>query len=149
MPRRSELVYEAASPAIAMGAVWLVFVLDCEYPLRRWLAGHPDTSNPAVFLLRTLRTRSSKLVAQSAALGERDVEFKNSHGDSSAEDARDVVNDRAAIDAATAALRKWDVVALEAGIIFHSILIGDSLLLLASLSESVLTRLLNRRHARC
>ena len=78
-----------------------------------------------VFLLRTLRRRSAKLSAgRDVAVKHVDpeVQSKNSSGGESVNDVFTSPSDDAT---ALAALRKWDVVALEAGIIFHSILIGE------------------------
>ncbi|PWN95161.1 Zinc/iron permease, partial [Tilletiopsis washingtonensis] len=101
------LVYEAASPAIAMGAVWLVFVVD-------------------FFVLRALRQRAAAAAAASRPLsqGSHDPESKLQ---SDSESASSDVASQDVPTAAQAKLRKYDVLMLEAGIIFHSIIIGVTL----------------------
>lgn len=86
-----ELQYEAPGPAIAMAAVWVVFLVD-------------------FFLLRSLRERSSA----GSLCGHSDEEKSVDTSDEGPTFAQ-------------AKVAEWDVLAIEAGIIFHSILIGVTL----------------------
>ncbi|GAC96575.1 ZIP Zinc transporter [Pseudozyma hubeiensis SY62] len=102
-----ELKYEATGPAIAMGAVWLVFLMD-------------------FFLLRALRKKS---VAQPAEQQQEQMEKRESnssldHTDSSLTEGGGLYG---GLSYAQAKVAEWDVIAIEAGIIFHSILIGVTL----------------------
>ncbi|PWN52432.1 Zinc/iron permease, partial [Violaceomyces palustris] len=105
-----ELAFESTSPAIAMGAVWLVFVID-------------------FFLLRSIRNKANAEVPEAQRVA-RDGKISGS--DSGLEDDEEqVVARQSDSDAervrAQAKVQTWDVFALEAGIIFHSILIGVTL----------------------
>ena len=99
------LQYEAASPAIAMAAVYVVFLIDFLLlrPKRRAAAFH---ANHVSHLDRTCPDQVGEKEAASSDLGRSDV-FDQEAG-LSAEDS----------------LAKCNVLALEAGIIFHSIIIG-------------------------
>lgn len=104
-----ELEYEATGPAIAMAAVWVVFLVD-------------------FFLLRGLRRKSfeQQQAVQQAASQEDAKRNSNSTLDrtDTGEDAGGMFN---GLSYAQAKVAEWDVVAIEAGIIFHSILIGVTL----------------------
>ena len=89
--------YEGTVPAIAMGAVWTVFVVD-------------------FFLLRALRAKAH---AEAAAAAAAEAAAEK---DASSSDSGSIASSGAERRVAT-----WDLVALEAGIIFHSILIGVTL----------------------
>ena len=111
-----ELKYEAPGPAIAMGAVWLVFLVD-------------------FFLLRALRKRTGtgslcnhdahpdqQLYADENIVGKRE---SNSSIDGAS--TPEVDERYGGLTYAQAKVAEWDVIAIEAGIIFHSILIGITL----------------------
>ncbi|KAE8218937.1 hypothetical protein CF319_g7276 [Tilletia indica] len=107
-----ELQYEATSPAIAMAAIWVMFAID-------------------FFGLRPLRQRVLSTLGVvpagccSTSLPDHHADDKNSTSESAASDA----DARSLENAATQAqgrLAKYEVLALEAGIIFHSIIIGVS-----------------------
>ncbi len=106
-----ELTYEAPGPAIAMAAVWVVFLVD-------------------FFLLRSLRKRSGATSLCShnndeeldgGEMGKRESNSTLNRTDSSHE------SQYGGLTYAQAKVAEWDVVAIEAGIIFHSILIGVTL----------------------
>ncbi|KAK0527090.1 high-affinity Zn(2+) transporter zrt1 [Tilletia horrida] len=113
-----ELSYEATSPAIAMAAIWLMFALD-------------------FFALRPLRQRVLETTgvvptafccnpAQAGLIGGKSdtKDASSSEGTPSDLDARSM--EEAALHA-QGRLAKFEVLALEAGIIFHSIIIGVSI----------------------
>lgn len=104
-----ELAYEATGPAIAMGAVWLVFCVD-------------------FFLLRALRRRSGAgAVCGRHHDGEQqgmDKRESTSTLEARTEESNEA---HAGLTFAQAKCAEWDVIAIELGIIFHSILIGVTL----------------------
>ncbi|KAJ9479554.1 putative Zinc-regulated transporter 1 (putative) [Pseudozyma hubeiensis] len=102
-----ELKYEATGPAIAMGAVWLVFLMD-------------------FFLLRALRKKSFTQPAeqQQEQMEKRESDSSLDHTDSSLTEQGGMYG---GLSYAQAKVAEWDVIAIEAGIIFHSILIGVTL----------------------
>ena len=110
-----ELKYEATAPAIAMGAVWLVFIVD-------------------FFLLRALRKKSSQQMLQAheshhdvhgVTKRESSSTLDRTHSPATEEDA--ATGMYGGLTYAQAKVAEWDVFAVEAGIIFHSILIGVTL----------------------
>ncbi|KAL9934496.1 hypothetical protein V8E36_006952 [Tilletia maclaganii] len=108
-----ELQYEATSPAIAMAAIWLMFAID-------------------FFALRPLRQRvlrtAGVVPAGCCSMPEAFRPHTVSHGDKHSTGSESEV-DAQSLEAANAAqgrLAKCEVLALEAGIIFHSIIIGVS-----------------------
>ncbi|PWZ02053.1 Zip-domain-containing protein [Testicularia cyperi] len=92
-----ELQYESTAPAIAMAAVWLVFIID-------------------FFLLRSTRAQARAFEAQQRA-GSNEGE-KSSIDSEMALERQSMAENK---------VQEWDVAAMEAGIIFHSILIGVTL----------------------
>ncbi|SPO23858.1 related to ZRT2 - Zinc transporter II [Ustilago trichophora] len=112
-----ELKYEAPGPAIAMGAVWLVFLVD-------------------FFLLRALRKRTgSGTLCNHDNQQSLQQEYSDDHAVGKREsnstmdggltpEGQDQYN---GLTYAQAKVAEWDVSAIEAGIIFHSILIGVTL----------------------
>ncbi|SJX63352.1 related to ZRT2-Zinc transporter II [Sporisorium reilianum f. sp. reilianum] len=96
-----ELKYEATGPAIAMAAVWLVFLVD-------------------FFLLRALRKRTGS----GAVCGHHDGAIEKRESNSTLDDASEETTLYGGLTFAQAKVAEWDVIAIEAGIIFHSILIG-------------------------
>ncbi|KAK0560636.1 high-affinity Zn(2+) transporter zrt1 [Tilletia horrida] len=119
-----ELQYEATSPAIAMAAIWLMFAIDffALRPLRQRV-------------LRTAGIVPAGCCGNGDAFGQHQLasarhlyqhpdDEKHSTGSSSSSH-----HDAASLEAAqhaTGRLAKYEVLALEAGIIFHSIIIGVS-----------------------
>lgn len=98
-----ELTYEAPAPAIAMAAVWLVWVID-------------------FFLLRSLRNRSG-----SARTCTHELEDAQETKETSSAGSVEGEERFGGLTYAQAKVAEWDVLAIEAGIIFHSILIGVTL----------------------
>ncbi|EST05378.1 Zinc/iron permease [Kalmanozyma brasiliensis GHG001] len=106
-----ELKYEATGPAIAMAAVWLVFLVD-------------------FFLLRALRKRSGagsvcSHDGEQQLASAHTVEKRESH--SSLDHSASEESTYGGLTYAQAKVAEWDVIAIELGIIFHSILIGITL----------------------
>ncbi|PWN49294.1 Zip-domain-containing protein [Violaceomyces palustris] len=108
-----ELKYEATGPAIAMAAVWLVFMVD-------------------FFLLRALRKRTGTgslcnhdqpQSVEENSVGKRESNSTLERTSSPQENA----GQYGGLTYAQAKVAEWDVTAIEAGIIFHSILIGVTL----------------------
>lgn len=112
-----ELKYEATGPAIAMAAVWLVFLVD-------------------FFLLRALRKRTDagslcshdgvahhEEQQHMGAVEKRESNSSLDHSSSSGS-AESVYG---GLSYAQAKVAEWDVTVIEMGIIFHSILIGVTL----------------------
>ncbi|SNX87156.1 related to ZRT2 - Zinc transporter II [Melanopsichium pennsylvanicum] len=110
-----DLQYEATGPSIAMSAVWMVFLVD-------------------FFLLRALRKRSG-----AGDLGSEPIS-NNQHADENVIGKRESnstldrtalpnfdVDQYAGLTYAQAKVAEWDVIAIEAGMIFHSVLIGVTL----------------------
>ncbi|KAL9934499.1 hypothetical protein V8E36_006955 [Tilletia maclaganii] len=115
----SDLQYEATSPAIAMGAIWLMFATDCAY--------HSDDGNEDFRLTRILNTAG---IIPAGCCGDKDGfeqqtishDVKSGNQVASQADAESLNN----AHRAQGRLAKYEVVSLEAGIIFHSVIIGVS-----------------------
>ena len=111
-----ELQYEAPAPAIAMAAVWCVFLVD-------------------FFLLRSLRKRTGVTTACNHQPQDEQVRVHGNDNDkrdsdSTFEGMTEAVESGGKYGGMTFAQAKvaeWDVIAIEAGIVFHSILIGVTL----------------------
>lgn len=111
-----ELKYEATGPAVSMGAVWLVFLID-------------------FFLLRTLRKRTGQGSLcnhddhhpQEGSLEAARMEKSNSHSTLDRTPSTETSTTYGDLTYAQAKVAEWDVIAIEAGIVFHSILIGVTL----------------------
>lgn len=102
------MIYEPVSPAIAMAAVYIVFLID-------------------FFVLKPLRRR----VLEDK---ERPIDSVTEQGKVSTPDSESVHGARrsSSVGSSTmvspeAKLQRWNLVALEAGIVFHSIIIGVTL----------------------
>ncbi|GAA5853026.1 hypothetical protein JCM8547_004776 [Rhodosporidiobolus lusitaniae] len=106
-----ELVFEPAAAAISMAGVYVVFGVD--FFVMRWLKNRANHRSSVATLAEadgpTATSRSASLDKQAEALGHSHGLVTNEHTDFSSPQAH------------------FDVMILEAGIIFHSIMIGVSL----------------------
>ena len=107
-----ELTYEAPAPAIAMAAVWLVFLVD-------------------FFLLRSLRKRSGMQAMCHHEHGDDgivgDVGKRTSNSSLEESTSEETESRYGGMTYTQAKVVEWDVAGIEAGIVFHSILIGVTL----------------------
>ncbi|CAO1622735.1 unnamed protein product [Sympodiomycopsis kandeliae] len=107
-----ELKYEAVVAAIAMGAAYLVFLID-------------------FFVLRPLR-RKVLLSSQRSSMPSSEAHLHSNDGkinevesqDSGRAEGQEDHADTTSLNHSESSLLKWNVVMLEAGIVFHSVIIG-------------------------
>ncbi|EPQ28570.1 uncharacterized protein PFL1_03874 [Pseudozyma flocculosa PF-1] len=120
-----ELEFESTAPAIAMASIWLVFVVDfflLKSVRARALAASSSSSSSDVFEDGGM-TRTSSLDVDESKGGDGG----RGAGAALAATSPAAAESQARGDAAAAKVQRVDLWMLEAGIIFHSILIGVTL----------------------